>query len=362
MSKLRKVAFIIIVAALILAAAIIVYKRWNYSSELDARQSAAQDGPFVQTARAKVGTANRTVSLIAEAKPYAEVTLYAKVSGYLREIAVDKGDRVQKGQFLARIDSPETEKDYRGAAAEAENKRAIAERMKTLKEQNLVSKQDAEQASADARVSEARRDVAGVQKGYTVIAAPFDGVVTARYADPGALLQAATGNQTGSMPIVRVSQVDRLRIYAYVDQRDASFIKVGDPVQIIIAEQPGKSIDAKISRLANQLDSTTRTLLTEADISNTEVPIIPGSYVRVELKTRAPAMVEVPSEAIVMQKKSQVGVIENKTVHFRDVTIFSNDGVTAKISSGLKAGEIVGIELNSTLADNSKVQPIAPKD
>jgi len=362
MSRTRKVAFILIAAALILAVAIILYKRSTYSTELDARQTATKDGPFVQTARAKAGSPEHHVSLIAEAKPYAEVTLYAKVSGYLHEIAVDKGDRVKKGQFLARIDSPETDKDYSGTMAEAQNKRAIAERMKTLWEQKLVSKQDAEQASADARVSEARRDVAGVQKGYTVIVAPFNGVVTARYADPGALLQAATGNQTGAMPIVRVSDVDRLRIYAYVDQRDAPFIKVGDPVQIVIPEQPGKNISAKISRLANQLDSTTRTLLTEIEIKNAEAPIIPGSYVRIELTTRAPAMVEVPSEAIVLQKKSQVGVIENKILHYRDVTIFSNDGVTAKIASGLKAGEIVGIELNSTLADNAKVQPIAPKD
>lgn len=359
---MRRIALIIIVAALILAAVIILYKRSTYHAEIETRQNAAKEGPFVQTARAKAGSADHTVSLIAEAKPYAEVTLYAKVSGYLREISVDKGDKVKKSQVLARIDSPETEKDYSGAAADAENKRAIAERMKALKEQNLISKQEAEQASADARISESRRDVAGAQKGYTVISAPFDGVVTARYADPGALLQAATGNQTGSMPIVRVSQVDRLRIYAYVDQRDASFIKVGDPVQIVIPEQPGKNIAAKISRLANQLDSTTRTLLTEIDIDNDKVAIIPGSYVRVELKTRAPSMVEIPSEAIVVQKKNQVGVIENKTLHFRDVTIFSNDGVTAKIASGLKAGEIVGLELNSTLADGSKVQPIAPKD
>jgi len=362
MLNLRRVAVIIVVIAVVLAAGIIIYKRWAYNSELESRKDAAQQGQYVQTARAKMGKPHNSLSLIAEAKPYSEVTLYAKVIGYLHEISVDKGDKVKKGQVLARIESPETDKDYAGALADAQNKRAIAERMKRLKEKNLVSRQEAEQADADARVSESRKDATGAQKNYEIVKAPFDGTITARFADPGALLQAATGSQSGSMPIVRISQVDRLRIYAYVDQKDASYVKVGDPVQIIVDEKPGQPISATVSRLANELDSTTRTLLTEIDIDNTKHAIIPGSFVTVELTTRSPAMIEVPSEAIVLQKKSQVAVIENNTLHYRDVVIYSNDGVVAQISSGLKAGEIVGVGINSTMLDKSKVQPIMPRD
>jgi RND family efflux transporter MFP subunit len=362
MLNLRRVAIIIIVVVVVLAAGIIIYKQLNYNAELENRKVAVQAGQYVQTARAKMGAANRSLSLIAEAKPYTEVTLYAKVSGYLHEISVDKGDKVKKGQVLARIESPETDKDYAGAAADAQNKRAIAERMKALKDKNLVSKQDAEQADTEARVSESHKDATGAQKNYEIVRAPFDGTVTARFADPGALLQAATGSQSGSMPIVRLSQIDRLRIYAYVDQKDASYIRLGDPAQIVVKENPGQPINATVSRLANQLDSNTRTLLTEIDIDNTKQAIIPGSFVTVELKAHMPAMVEVPSEAIVLQKKSQVAVIENNTLNYRDVVIYNNNGVTAQILSGLKAGEIVGVGINSTLLDKSKVQPISPRD
>jgi membrane fusion protein (multidrug efflux system) len=192
--------------------------------------------------------------------------------------------------------------------------------------------------------------------------APFDGTITARYADPGSLVQAATGAQTGALPLVRISDVTRLRIFVYLDQKDASYVKIGDPVEIRIDETPGHTLKATISRITNELDPATRMLQTEIDVDNKNNAIIPGSFVHVDLKANLPRSLEVPSEALVyQQKKNQVAVVENNTIHYRDVVVQSNDGRIAQIASGLKEGEIVAIAVGSSLLENSKVQPIAPR-
>jgi RND family efflux transporter MFP subunit len=362
MRNLRRVAVIIIIVALVIAAVLFAYKRLAYQRQSNELKQTAGAGPFVNTATVVLGPQGRVLTLIGEAKPYAEVTLYSKVSGYLHAIPVDKGDKVKKGQLIASIESPETDQDFAGASADSANKRAIANRMKALKEKNLISRQEAEQADADARVSESRRDTTGVIKSYETMHAPFDGTITARYADPGSLVQAATGAQTGALPLVRISDVTRLRIFVYLDQKDASYVKIGDPVEIRIDETPGHTLKATISRITNELDPATRMLQTEIDVDNKNNAIIPGSFVHVDLKANLPRSLEVPSEALVyQQKKNQVAVVENNTIHYRDVVVQSNDGRIAQIASGLKEGEIVAIAVGSSLLENSKVQPIAPR-
>ena len=130
---------------------------------------------------------------------------------------VDKGDKVKKDQLLAVIESPEIDKQYMGALADQKNKKAIAGRMSQLRARDLVSPQEADQAESDYAVAQSKLDSLAVQKSYENLRAPYDGTVTARFADPGALVQNATNSQTSALPVVTVNTIDELRVYVYVD-------------------------------------------------------------------------------------------------------------------------------------------------
>lgn len=145
--------------------------------------------------------AERSVSLSGEARPYASVTLYAKVSGYVREIRVDKGDMVRRDQVLALLDSPETDRQYDAALADAHSKRLFTDRNSSLLKEGVVSQQDYDSAEAAARTAEATAESLRILKGYEAIHAPFSGTITARFVDPGALVQSATANQTAAQPV-----------------------------------------------------------------------------------------------------------------------------------------------------------------
>ena len=152
-----------------------------------------------------------------EALPYLSTTLYARASGFLKEIRVDKGSAVRKGQLLARIEGPELDRDLEALQADTENKRRNAERAAALFDQKLISARDAEQAQADARMAEARLASLGVAKAYQEIRAPFDGIVTQRFVDPGAVVQNAS-TSVNVQPVLTVAQVDRLRVTVYLGQ------------------------------------------------------------------------------------------------------------------------------------------------
>ncbi|HVO32862.1 MAG TPA: efflux RND transporter periplasmic adaptor subunit, partial [Elusimicrobiota bacterium] len=278
----------------------------------------------------------------------------------LENVRVDKGDAVEKGQLLAAIESPETNQDYDAADADARNKRAIAERYKPLLDQKLVSQQEADQAFADANVAEARLKSLGATKGYEEIRAPFAGTVTARYVDPGALVQNAQTSQTSAQPLFTVSQLGRLRVYVYVDQSSAIAIHPGLPVRITLDERPDVQLDGTVTRLSGELDPRTRLLLTEVDIDNRAHRLVAGSFVKVSMKVQEPSYLQVPSEALVLrQNQDFVPVVtSSQTVSYRPVRIADNDGEHVRLLSGVSEGELVALNLGNSIEDGSLVQPI----
>ena len=146
--------------------------------------------------RATASGGMRDITILADVVPYQQATLYAKVSGYLGKVLVDKGDAVKAGQLLATIESQETDAQYASAAADLANKRQIARRYDQLAQQNAIAQQLKDQADADARIAQATLNQDATLKGYERVTAPFDGNVTARYADAGALMQNAQTGQT----------------------------------------------------------------------------------------------------------------------------------------------------------------------
>ena len=319
-----------------------------------------QKGPSVEIATAHKVAGSNTLRLIGEARPYQSAILYAKVSGYLRSISVDKGDSVHANQAIAVIDSPETDKQYQAAVADAHNKELIANRAATLVKKEMISQQDADQSETDAAVSKANLEQIGTLKAYEQLRSPFAGTVTARYADPGALIQNAATSQTSALPLVEVSQTSRLRIYVYVDQAHAPFVRGGDPVAISDQANPSLKVAARVTRTSGEIDPKTRTLLVEIDVDNPRNRILAGSFVQVELKVQTPRYVEVPSDALIVRgSQTLVAVVtSDNTIKFTQVAVAEQTGETARLFSGLDEGEHVARSIGERVPEGGKVQPV----
>jgi len=338
-------------------------KKVNLAHEEQSRTATMDAGPRVAVVTVDASLREQVISLLGEARPFVSATLYAKVSGYLKEITVDKGDRVKADQLLAVIESPELDHQHQAAVADAKNKRLNADRARTLAKRDMIAQQEADTAGADADVAEANVRSLAAQKSYEVIRAPFAGVVVARYGDPGALVQNAATSQTSTLPLVTVAQTNLLRVYVYPDQRDAHFIRVGDPVVITRPERPELHLNASVTRISGQLDTRTRTMLTEIDFNNRSDVILPGSFVQVTLRVHQAGSgdLAIPSESLVMRNdKPFVAVVKpDNTIAFRPVVVGVDEGPRVRIVSGLQKGERIALNLGESLAEGSHVQPVA---
>ena len=321
---------------------------------LRAKEAAA--GVPIRVAEVTPSEPEHFLTIPGEVRPYTTVTLYAKISGYLKKINVDKGDNVREGQFIATLESPETDRIYQATEADAKNKRSIAKRDEELLKQGLIAPQDAEQAVANADAAEATLASLGQQRAYEIIKAPFSGKITARFADAGALVQ-STSN---SVPIVTVSQVDRLRIYVYLDQKDATFIREGDSVHIRLLERPGVSIPARVTRYTGEIDQRSRTLLAEIDLDNKNNLILPGSFVQCSIKLAARPYLQMPAEALIIKGKDYFAAVIDTSgiLHFHKIEIADNDGKVIQIASGLSAGDKIALGVGDALKEGDKVQLI----
>jgi RND family efflux transporter MFP subunit len=338
------------------------HRRSQAREDAASRTAAIQKGPRVRVAPVKASPGLRRLQLQGEARPFAEVTLYAKVAGFLHDLRVDKGDRVKSGQLIATVTAPEIDHQYAAAVADARNKRVNAKRLGALQPSGVVSQQELDQGRASADVADAAEAALATQRGYRVIKAPFDGIVTARFADPGTLIQSAANGQSGAVPIVAVAKADKLRVYVYVDQASAPFVRAGDAAKITLAERPGWVRQAAVTRTTGSLSPKTRTMQTEVDVENTDGAVVPGSYVDVTLSVRVPSLLEIPAEALVTRgDKTQVAVVDDAgKVHYRSVVIGDDDGQTVRLVSGVSAGDRVALNLGNEVEDGGAVQVVSP--
>lgn len=350
-----------VIAILLLIAVIAVFAVRRTSSaatDADARAKDVAKGPPVKIATAEASPPVRNLVLLGEARPYASVTLYAKVSGYLKDVRVDRGDRVAAGALIATIESPETDRAYDGAKAEFENKAQIARRIGQLLAKKFVSAQEAEQADADAAIAKQRLASLAEQRAYEVLRAPFAGTVTARFADPGALMQSAANSQTSALPVVTVSQTDSLRVTVYLDQVDASSVHAGTGATITLDDRPGFSKTARVARVSGELDGKTRKMETELDVRNRDGALVPGGFVRVTLDVPQPSYPQAPAEALVVRKNGTfVGVVgADGFARLHRVEVGLNDGKTVTFVSGVNLGEKLALNLGAGAADSVRVQ------
>ena len=335
-------------------------KKWNQRHDSETRRVELDKGPIVRAARIEQGGGERTFTLQGEALPYLSTTLYAKLSGFLRQINVDKGSSVSKGQVIAMIESPETDQDFKALKVDADNKRRNAQRAESLGKQQLLSDRDVEQAMADARMAEAKLESSGALKAYQVVKAPFNGVITQRFADPGALVQNASNSASAALPLVTVAQVDRLRVTIYLDQTVASQIEVGAQVTVRAAERPELVRKARISRVNGGLDPRTRTLLAEVDLDNHDRVFLAGGSVQVELKVKAASRLEIPAEALSLQNGRPFAAVlgVDQKVHFVPLTLGDEERQRVRVLAGVKEGDVVILNPGLELQEGTRVRVV----
>ena len=304
-----------------------------------------------------------SIALPANVSPLYQTTLYAKVSGYLKWIGPDKGDRVKKDQILAVIDAPEVEEQYRQAVADYTIKKITFERLTNVWKEtpDVIAKQDVDMAEAAFQGARHLMDQRVALRDYTKVRAPYDGTITARFADPGALIQVATSSSSGAIPLFTIMNLETVRVYANVPQEDTPWAKTGVPAVLTVQEFPGRLFAGTVTRTTHALDPSTRSLLIEVDLPNTDQALQPGTFGELTLQLRnSPNALVVPAGSLITQGKSTlVFIVEQGKAMQRKIKTGLSDGRWVEVVEGLTGAEDVVVVGKSKLVEGATVQASA---
>jgi RND family efflux transporter MFP subunit len=357
----------IVVIALIVVACLLLRKKTANAGDVT---GAAHTVSVATVARQNL---YNEVTIPGEFRPYVEAELDAKVSGYLTNISVDFGDKVKTGQLLAIIEVPELQDELNAAIAaeqraEADytNAHLIYNRLADVNKQhpNLVAEQDIDTAqmkdsTAYAAVAAAKADVGRYRTlyGYTRITAPFGGIITRRYVDPGALIEAGTAS--GGAPLLRVSDNYRLRLDFPVSVEYVKDIHLGDSADVRVTSLGDKTFTGIITRFTDRVNEETRTMITEIEVTNPTLEIVPGMYAVVVLRVqKASNVLTIPVEAVATGAKDTVFIVnQNNEIEERAVTLGLETPDFYQVTSGLKEGDRVMIGNHSQVHVGEKVEP-----
>ncbi len=320
----------------------------------------------VQTIHPKRGEIVRRVTLPGNVMAYQEATLYAKVAGYLKTIAVDKGDAVKQGDLLAEIEAPEMLADLVKEKAEAEAADLDYKRISGAQKRasDLVMPQTVDAAKAKAGIARA-----GVQRietllAYAKITAPFSGVITKRWVDPGALILAPTSSAAAkNAAVVTLMDFSTVRIDVAIPDTDAPLVKKDLPVKVTVSELPGRTFTGTITRFSYALDESTKTMATEIEISNPDMVLRPGMWaaIEIELQKKENALL-IPAEALVTEKnKNSVFVVRDNKAEKVSITTGFDDGVNVEILKGCGPNDSLIVAGKQSVTDGQKVQATESK-
>jgi RND family efflux transporter MFP subunit len=347
--RLKRVAIYVLVAAIIIAA-------WGIFTRVQTRAALKQDAeqtsvPVVIVTMAKHSDVGDELVLPGDVQAFVDAPIYARTSGYLKRWYADIGKHVKAGELLAEIETPEVDAQYRQAkadlaTAEANNRlsQTTSQRFQELRKTGLVAQQDVDNAAGDAEAKKAQSESArqNMQRleqmqGFNRISAPFEGVVTARKIDVGALV--TEGSATGQ-ELFHLSATNRLRIYVQVPQAYASWITPGMAASLTTVERPEQRHPAKVVSTAQSIDATTRTLLTQLDADNPNGELLPGAYSMVHLPLPSGLKTwRVPSNALLFRGDGlHVATVDaDNKVHLNTVTIGRDYGTVVEILTGVDA-------------------------
>jgi RND family efflux transporter MFP subunit len=295
----------------------------------------------------------RRVVLPATVRADLEVTLYAKVTGYLKEITKDRGDKVKAGERVALLEIPEMISEIAHAKASYELEDATLRRLEAIRkvEKTAVTDQDLDLARAKTDMAKASLKKLETLHEYTEIRAPFAGTVTERFVDPGAFIQQGK--------IVSMVDTSKVRVIVDVPESEVRFAAVGTETDVQFDALPGKKYKAAISRAAGSLDPVMRTMRIEVDVKNDDSAIYPGMFARASfgIDRHAQALV-IPSAAVTFQQDKavvyvEVGGLAKKTL----ITLGVEDGRYYEVLKGLSGGESIILPEGKTLSDGLPVRP-----
>ncbi|HXS29016.1 MAG TPA: efflux RND transporter periplasmic adaptor subunit [Steroidobacteraceae bacterium] len=367
----QRLGWIVAVAAVAALSALVLMRAGRGGAR--ARAAAARI-PAVSVVRVEREDLFNEINVPAEFRPYQEVDLHAKVAGYVRDMRVDIGDRVKAGDLIARLEVPELDAQLAHDVAVRERAQAAFRdahldytRLLAANRQhaNLIAQQDIDSAEAKDRTAAAALGAAtaDVRKdrtlmGYTRITAPFDGVITKRYADPGALIQAGTSSDTQAKPLVRLSELRHLRLDFPVSVDYVSSIRDKEPITVRVQSLGGRTITATIVRFTDRVDSATRTMTVEADVDNRNMQIVPGMYATVSFRVADhPDALAVPVAAVPSGSTNVLIVDRAHQVEQRAVTLGIETPTMYEVRSGLDAGDLVVIGNAAQLVTGERVEP-----
>jgi len=349
----------------------------------------------------------KTMTVTAELVPYQEVEVMAKVAGYVQKVLVDVGDRVRQGQTLAILEAPEMKDDLTRAAAAIQRNRAELVRAQDeirraesgydmahltytrlaaveKSRPGLVAQQEIDDAQSrelmagaqvssakstlvvaqeQIRVSEAEQGRSKTMMAYTQVTAPFAGVVTRRYADTGAMIQAGTASHSQAMPVVRLSQNSLLRLVLPVPESAAGLIRVGASLDIRIPTL-GKAFKGRVARTTDKVDTASRTMLAEVDVPNPADELMPGMYAEVDLTLASSAQaLAVPLTAVKEREGSQVVYVVDAggKVQVRKIAKGLESASLAEVLRGLAEGEQVIVSNSNQLVEGQRVVSVLQK-
>lgn len=310
------------------------------------------------------------ISLPGNTQAFMDTPIYARTSGYLKRWYFDIGAHVRKGQLMAVIETPELDQQLQVAEADLKSTEAnlalaktTATRYQNLLKTNSVSRQETDQATSDAAAKQAAVDsaMANVRRlqqmqSFEKVYAPFDGIVTARNTDVGALIDAGSGS--APKELFHLSAINKIRVYVPVPEVYVGDIKDGGKATLTLGGSSGRSFEGTIVRNSNMIDPSSRTLNVEVDVDNPKGLLLPGSYVFVHFKVpERTTNLTVPANTLLFRKEGlQVGVVRDGRVALVPVTITHDAGQVVEIaSSTLHPNDDVILDPSDSIAEGEQV-------
>ena len=307
------------------------------------------------------------------ARAFTDAAIYARASGYLKKWHVDIGAKVTRGQLLAEIETPELDQQLRQARADLENARATMEMAKTtadrwqaLFKRDAVSRQETDEKLSDYHARKATVDASGANvkrledlQAFQKITAPFDGVITARNTDIGALIDAGAGQ---ARELFRLAAIDKLRVFVSVPQTYAQAARPGTPTAITLEEQPGKIYRGTLARTSSALDPVARTMLSEVEMDNPAGEVLPGAYVVVRLRVgRETRGLTIPANTLLFRAEGlRVAVVRDGRAELVPVKLGRDYGRSVEVVEGLQPSDAVILDPADSLVSGTAVRVRSP--
>jgi membrane fusion protein, multidrug efflux system len=362
-------AWITAVIAVLAASSVIVMGRTSaVSNERAQLAAAAARGPRVLVEHAQAEQPERKISVPATISGYSETSIFAKIPGYLKEIRVDKGDRVRQGEILAVLSSPELDEQVADARHNLWLQQVTETRNQGLVLTHAISQQIADNSrGAELQAADTYRQLRAMQS-YETIRAPFDGIVTARYFDPGALVaQTTTPSQSELLshvsetatPIVMLATLKPLRVYASVPQDVANFVHDGGLATVTVEQYPNRTFTGRVTRHPQALDPSIRMMLVEVDLPNSDDALYPGMYGMMSLNVTVTASAPlVPDDALIFRDgKVLVPVVRESKVHLAPVRLGYDNGYAVEVT-GISRNDLIALNLGQSATEGERVQPL----